>query len=55
MDEAPIIINQDKCKGCKKCVKGCPFGALEMVDKKATLVGDCRACMYCVEACPFGA
>ena len=55
MDEAPIIINQDKCKGCKKCVKGCPFGALEMVEKKATLVGDCRACMSCVEACPFGA
>ena len=53
--DAPIIIDVDKCKGCKKCVKGCPFGALEMVGKKAVLTGDCRACGACVEACPFHA
>ena len=55
MDNAPIIINSEKCKGCKKCVKGCPFSALEMVGKKAVLVGDCRACGACIEVCPFGA
>ena len=55
MDNAPIIIDSEKCKGCKKCVKGCPFSALEMVGKKAVLVGDCRACGACIEICPFGA
>lgn len=55
MDNAPIIIDLEKCKGCTKCVKGCPFSALEMVGKKAVLVGDCRACGACIEICPFGA
>lgn len=54
-NSAPIIIDPQKCRGCKKCVKGCPFSALEMVDKKAVLVGDCRACGTCIETCPFGA
>lgn len=55
MATAPIIIDLNKCKGCTKCVKACPFDALEMVNKKASLTGDCRACNTCVNTCPFGA
>lgn len=26
-----IVIDSDKCNGCRKCVEKCPQGALEMV------------------------
>ena len=64
MAEAPIKIDLAACKGCGKCVKGCGFGALSMVDKPgANKVGKiavvdasaCKACSACVKACPFKA
>ena len=64
MADAPIFIDPVKCKGCGKCVKGCGFGALSMVDKPgANKVGKlaivdasaCKACSACVKACPFNA
>lgn len=59
--DAPITIDLSKCRGCTKCVSGCPFGALSMTDapekrdRKAQLSGDCRACGACIRNCPFGA
>jgi len=32
---ANINILKDKCVGCRKCVGSCPFGAIEVIDKKA--------------------
>ena len=64
MAEAPIKIDVAACKGCGKCVKGCGFGALSMVDKPgANKIGKiavvdasaCKACSACVAACPFKA
>ena len=64
MAEAPIFIDPAKCKGCGKCVKGCGFGALSMVDSpgankpgKLAVVdaSACKACSACVKACPFKA
>ena len=64
MAEAPIKIDIAACKGCGKCVKGCGFGALSMVDKPgANKIGKiavvdasaCKACSACVTACPFKA
>ena len=64
MAEAPIRIDLAACKGCGKCVKGCGFGALSMVDKPgANKIGKiavvdasaCKACSACVAACPFKA
>ena len=64
MAEAPIKIDVAACKGCGKCVKGCGFGALSMVDKPgANKIGKiavvdasaCKACSACVTACPFKA
>ena len=56
MADTPIIIDSEKCRGCKKCVTACPFDALYMEGKLATLKPEeCRACNACVKACPFKA
>lgn len=56
MADAPILIDSAKCRGCKKCITACPFGALSMEGKLAVLKPDeCRACNACVKACPFKA
>ena len=56
MSDTPIVIDPSACKGCKKCVTACPFGALYMEGKLAVLKPDeCRACNACVKACPFKA
>ncbi|SPD75128.1 Electron transfer flavoprotein subunit alpha [uncultured Desulfobacterium sp.] len=42
----------EKCTGCKKCVLACPFGAMQLVDKKATINYDeCTVCGACANAC----
>ncbi len=50
-----IKIIKDKCTGCKLCLPACPYGAIEMVDKKAQILPHCNFCGACVEACKFGA
>ncbi len=56
MADTPIIIDSEKCRGCKKCVSACPFDALYMEGKLAVLKPEeCRACNACVKACPFKA
>ena len=48
------VIN-DKCKGCTKCVKSCPFDAITMVNRLAVIGNACTGCGVCVEVCPFDA
>ena len=48
------IINE-KCKGCTKCVKSCPFDALKMEEKLAVIQDNCTSCGICIEACTFDA
>ena len=64
MADAPILIDRTKCTGCGKCVAGCGFGALKLVDasgvnKLGRLAevdpSACKACSACVKACPFKA
>jgi electron transfer flavoprotein alpha subunit len=56
MADTPIFIDPAKCKGCKKCISACPFDALYMEGKLATLKPEeCRVCNACVKACPFHA
>lgn len=44
-----------KCIGCGKCVRVCPFEAIDMNEKKAKINDKCTACGQCVEACPVNA
>jgi electron transfer flavoprotein alpha subunit len=46
---------KDKCVGCKRCVGSCPFGAIEVTDRKASIGSKCTLCGSCVESCRFGA
>jgi Fe-S-cluster-containing hydrogenase component 2 len=53
-----IIVRQEKCIGCKKCVRQgfCRFGAISVMDRKARIDdGKCRGCMRCTHLCPYGA
>lgn len=45
----------DKCYGCKVCVPSCPFGIIEVIDKKAVIKDGCNLCGACVSACKFKA
>ena len=47
----------DDCKGCTKCVRLCPAGAISGEVKKLHVVDQekCVKCGRCVEACSFGA
>jgi NADH-quinone oxidoreductase subunit F len=53
----PLIyftIFQDKCTGCKICVKSCPVNAISGEPKKSHLIDQslCIKCGACMEVCP---
>ena len=49
---AQIAVLERKCTLCGTCVKGCPFGAIEIADGKVQLNAACRVCGLCVKNCP---
>lgn len=59
----PVIVDTERCIGCRMCVQACPFGVMTMSpDGKSAL--KCDLCIErlavgqepaCVEACPTGA
>ena len=57
MERQIIWIDEEKCDGCGLCAKGCPEGALQMIDGKARLVSEitCDGLGACVGECPQGA
>lgn len=46
-----ISVIVEKCTGCKKCEAACPFGQIEVIDKKAVIKEGCTLCGACHEAC----
>ena len=52
-----IKIDDELCNGCGECVKGCPEGALQVIDDKARLVNEafCDGLGACIGDCPVDA
>ena len=55
-----IRIREDRCVGCGKCIKVCPFQAIVEKEirgeKKAqTIEAVCQGCGLCTATCPQGA
>jgi indolepyruvate ferredoxin oxidoreductase alpha subunit len=55
LHKTQCVIDQDKCKNCKMCVKtGCPA----LISTKEKVVVDntsCNGCTVCKQVCPFDA
>jgi ferredoxin len=52
-----VLIDEERCNGCGKCVPNCHEGALQIIDGKARLVSDlfCDGLGACIGYCPKGA
>ena len=50
-------IQEDLCKGCTKCARNCPVGAIEGTVKQPHKINQekCIKCGACVDNCPFKA
>jgi len=62
-DNGPVLIEQNKCVGCKFCLAACPFGVID-VSRDGKAVSKCDLCIErteigqepaCVSSCPTGA
>lgn len=51
------IIKAEACKGCSKCARNCPVGAIEGVIKSPYTINQesCIKCGACIDSCPFKA
>ncbi len=53
---ASVKVIAEKCTGCKRCVNYCPYQAILIEDKLATINQDkCTLCGACIEQCKFAA
>lgn len=52
-----IVIKEDLCKGCTKCARTCPVGAISGSVKQTHVIDQskCIKCEACLGACPFKA
>lgn len=46
-----IWIETEICNGCGRCLRACPYDAVELVEGKAVFTERCTQCGSCVDAC----
>jgi electron transfer flavoprotein alpha subunit/NAD-dependent dihydropyrimidine dehydrogenase PreA subunit len=46
-----VWIEADLCNGCSRCVKTCPYGAVELQEGKARILDRCTSCGACLAVC----
>lgn len=52
----PVLIDNEKCIGCGKCVKDCVSEKIKIIDGKAEFMYErCIQCGHCYAICPTGA
>jgi len=48
------LVVEDWCQGCGKCQEKCGFGAIAIINGKATVdKSKCMLCGYCARVCPY--
>lgn len=51
-----VTLEEEKCKGCTICIKGCPTEAIRVKNGKAHIIAErCIDCGECIRTCPSGA
>lgn len=51
-----VRVNEEKCRGCKYCIRVCPAKAIAMGPAgKAQIGARCVGCGACVDLCMVGA
>jgi len=51
----PVRLIAENCTGCKLCLRACPYGAIDMVEEKASLNDNCTQCGGCASSCKYRA
>ena len=46
-----VWVEVDLCSGCKRCLKACPYSAVEMKEGKASILERCTSCGACLQVC----
>ena len=48
-DDGLVVIDKEKCIGCKSCIEACPYGARQF-DETSTTVDKCTMCAHRLDA-----